>query len=99
MGVSLPENAREFFGPLMKAVEEYASAPRPSTKIDIGLDYFNTSSSKVLTVILKLMESVNAMDGYSVSVNWYYDEDDDDMLDEMNNFKDMFKLQFTPITK
>ena len=44
-GRSIPENANELYEPLLKWVNEYILAPRPTTNFRINLEYFNTASS------------------------------------------------------
>jgi len=45
-GKSFPENAVEFYSPVIKWINEYAQSPNPETIFTINLDYFNSSSSK-----------------------------------------------------
>ena len=51
---------------------------------DFKLSYFNTSSSKCLVDILDLLKKYQN-DGGSVSVNWYYDDSEEE-LEEVEDF-------------
>ena len=45
-GKCIPENAGDFFQPVVHWVEAYLRKPRPFTNIIFKLEYFNTSTSK-----------------------------------------------------
>ncbi len=54
-GRSIPENSIEFYKPLVDWLEEYGKGPSSLTKVNIQLEYFNTSSSKcIIDVFNKL---------------------------------------------
>ena len=48
----------------------------------IKLSYFNTSSSKMLYELLKVLQDIDA-DGQTVTVNWYYDANDEDLEEDI----------------
>lgn len=75
-GESYPENAAQFYGPLVAAVGEYlGTCNGAQITIDIDLIYFNSSSTKVL---LGLFEMLNrAAEHNKVVLNWHYDPDDE----------------------
>ncbi len=79
-GRSIPEDARNFYGQLIEWIEEYLSSPVPLTTLNIAFEYLNSGTSKyileVLTSLKKLLQ-----DGREISVNWYYEEGDDDILE------------------
>ena len=54
IGRSNPENSVEFYKPLMDWVDEYVQAPGPKTTVNIKLEHFNTSSSKMILDNFKL---------------------------------------------
>ena len=60
------------------------------------LTYFNTSSSKrILYILLKLKEYED--NGGEVTVNWYYDEDDTDMEEDVEDFRIISNLDINSI--
>src|SRR4030043_2014463 len=76
-GRSNPENASEFYRPLINWVDEYVKNPMEMTTVNIELEHFNTTSSKCILSILKKLES--SRDSVKdVVVNWYYGKDDED---------------------
>ena len=47
-GRSIPENSIEFYKPIVESLDDYAKGPKDKTKVEIQLEYFNTSSSKCI---------------------------------------------------
>lgn len=80
-GRSIPENAREFYRPMIEWVEQYNADPKRQTIFDICLEYFNTSSSKALFDLFKTAESINTNGKSEVIVKWKYENDDWEMRD------------------
>jgi hypothetical protein len=92
-GKSLPEDVKEFYTPLIKWVEKYAESPNPETVLKIKMDYFNTASSKMLLEIFeKFKDMLDA--GHKVSIDWYYQEDDEDMQDAGEDYADIVEVPF-----
>lgn len=79
-GYSLPGNAQDFYAELFKLVDEYLKKPQPKTEIKIHVEYFNTSSSKILLQLFIKFEILSSV-GKEVLFTWFYDEDDIDMHD------------------
>ncbi|MBI3136255.1 MAG: DUF1987 domain-containing protein [Bacteroidetes bacterium] len=80
-GRSIPENAREFYRPLIEWVERYSDQPKPKTIFDICLEYFNTSSSKALFDLFKTVENMHISGKSTILVKWKYENDDWEMRD------------------
>jgi hypothetical protein len=95
-GRSNPENTIEVFKPIVNWVEEYVQNPLEETTINIQLEHFNTSSSKSLIGILKRLEALKK-EGRSIVVNWYYDADDEDILEAGENFESVVEIPFKMI--
>ena len=80
-GRSLPENAKEIFTPVFEWMNKYCENPTETTEINFKLEYFNTTSSKMIFEVLKIAESL-IKDGHKVNLNWYYEKEDPDLKDE-----------------
>ena len=93
-GRSIPENSIEFYKPLIEWIESYSESPNSSTVLNVQLEYFNTSSSKCILDVFKKLESVT---GSEVSVKWYYEEDDEDMLEAGEDYEAIIDLPFEMI--
>lgn len=80
-GRSIPENAREFYRPLIDWIEQYGQNPKLNTVFDVCLEYFNTSSSKALFDLFKTAEEIQLNGKSNVVVKWKYENDDWEMRD------------------
>jgi hypothetical protein len=78
MGRSIPENPSEFYKPVFEWISEYVAKYSGKSKIDIGFEYINTSSTKWIYTILKELADLNEIND-NASVTWYYEQGDDDM--------------------
>lgn len=95
-GRSIPENSIEFYKPLVDSLEAYASNPQAKTNVSIQLEYFNTSSSKCILDVFKKLEAINAGNS-EVIINWYYEEDDEDMLEAGEDYQAIINVPFKMI--
>jgi len=76
-------------------LDTYVQAPPVSaTTFDVQLEYFNTSSSKCLVEIFRRLEKIG---NQSISVNWFYEEDDEDMQESGEDFKEIIDLNINLI--
>ena len=95
-GRSIPENSIEFYKPLVDWLEKYAATPQAATSVNIQLEYFNTSSSKCILDVFKKLEGINK-GGSSVTINWCYEEDDEDMLEAGEDYQAIINIPFKMI--
>jgi outer membrane translocation and assembly module TamA len=91
-GRSIPENSIDFFAPLMDALEGY-NTPPSSFIIDFKLEYFNTSSSKCILDVLRKLQSSQSEET-AVTINWHYDEDDDEILEIGQDYSHIIEIPF-----
>ena len=92
-GRSIPENSIDFYKPLVDILEEYAGNVKPATRVDIVLEYFNTSSYKCILDVFKKLEKINEAGG-GVAINWHYEEDDEDMLEAGEDYQAIINIPF-----
>lgn len=93
-GKLLPEDSVAFFAPIEEQVKEYISKPNQVSTVNLRLEYMNSSSQKRMLELLTLLQSLTE-NGFEVHVNWYYPEDDDDLLDEG---KDLSRMLNNPLS-
>ena len=84
-GRSLPEDVSSFYEPVLNWLNEYADNPNKKTIFNFKLTYFNTNSSRLILDILDLVKKYENAGG-TVTVNWYYDKKDPDMVEEVEDF-------------
>lgn len=92
-GKSFHENTDEFFEPILKWTRDYVMETYQQTVVNFRMTYFNTTSSKAFLQLLRILEEYKG----EVEVNWYYPEDDDDMLEDGENFRSDTNLIFNLI--
>lgn len=92
-GRSIPENSIEFYRPLIDWIANYSKQPQAQTEVSIQLEYFNTSSSKCILDVFKKLETL----GENVSIKWYYEEDDEDMLEAGEDYDAIINIPFKMI--
>ena len=92
VGCSIHENAEGFFRPLLEQVEEYIRTPAPQTSITLTLTYFNSSSSKYILDLLKLMDEVHLSGKGKVLLEWHYDQDDLDMEEAGRDYMSLLEM-------
>lgn len=95
-GRSIPENSIEFYKPLVDWLEAYAKDPLKKTLVNIQLEYFNTSSSKCILDVFKKLEAIHKSK-HDVVINWYYEEDDEDMLEAGEDYESIIRVPFKMI--
>jgi len=95
-GRSIPENSIEFYKPIVDWLDEYAKVPQEKTVVSIQLEYFNTSSSKCILDVFKKLETIKKGKN-DVVINWYYEEDDEDMLEAGEDYESIIKIPFKMI--
>ena len=95
-GRSIPENSIEFYKPLVDWLEKYSATPKTTTNVNIQLEYFNTSSSKCILDVFKKLEAIHKS-GSEIVINWYYEEDDEDMLEAGEDYQAIINVPFKMI--
>jgi hypothetical protein len=86
-GRSIPENVIDFYHPVLRWIDDYSKNPNDQTEIHLKFEYFNTSSSKRIFDIMKKLEKIAIDTNQKVIINWYYEEDDEDIYFAGNDYK------------
>ena len=92
-GRSIPEDASRFYDELFDWVNVYCQSPPESTTIDIELEYFNSGSSKALLHILRALTEI-VKKGNKLTINWYYEEGDDDIMERGEYYESILEIKF-----
>lgn len=92
-GRSIPEDPSKFYDQLFEWTFHYCQDPAESTTLDVSLEYFNSGSSKALLHILRALADL-AKKGSQLSINWYYEEGDDDILERGEYYESILDLTF-----
>lgn len=93
-GKSIPENSLEFYKPVFDWLDKYASSPAQNTEFRVQLEYFNTSSSKCLLDLFRKLEATSNAGKSKVKVSWFYEADDEDMMEAGDDYQALVKIPF-----
>ena len=96
-GRSIPEHTVEFYRPLHEWISEYGQNPQAFTTIEIFVEYYNTSSSKSILDLFKRIEGIHKL-GHDMVVQWYYEEDDEALLESGEEYQSMVDIPFELIS-
>lgn len=84
-GESYLEETRVFYEQLIEWLKKYDETTTNNLTFSFKLTYFNTSSSRcILDILNQLKEMID--NGKDIKVNWYYQQDDEDMQEEVEDF-------------
>ena len=90
--VSLPENAIEFYAPVIEWLKKYRDNALPHTVFDFNIEYLNTASSKQIFELIFLIDKINEKS--NVTIRWHYDKIDEDMHALGIRFTHLVKVRF-----
>jgi len=86
-GRSFPENAIDFYWPIIDWLNEYSKNPNPTTHFVLKFEYYNTATVKQIFKILSILE--NLAKSNKVTISWYYKGEDMDMLRSGQEFSEL----------
>jgi hypothetical protein len=89
-GRSLPENAVEYYIPILDWLKEYGKLPKSSIVFNFKLEYFNTASAKQITKLFILLQQLS--ENIPVKINWHYFRDDADIMSSGMRFAKLIKV-------
>jgi len=80
VGNSILADPKVFFDPIFDWVDEYVKQPPERTVINFRLEYVDTASvQRIIEMLTKLREI--KYDGHDLSVNWYFEMNDPELLE------------------
>ncbi len=97
-GESYHEYTLEFFEPIFEWLKQYTEEGGKSIELNFRMTYFNTSSSRRFLEIMNLLYNYQNNKKGTVVINWYYQNEDVDMLESGEEYKDDVKLPFNLIS-
>jgi hypothetical protein len=101
-GVSRPENVAEFYTLVIDWVTNYESVlyknhvlggKKFDVRVIFKFSYFNSASAKMIFTILESIRRINMM-GYTIKIEWYYDEGDDQMKEDGEELSEAIDIPF-----
>lgn len=98
VGRSLPENAFDFYSPILQWMKEFSAHIHAPVNIQLHLDYFNSSSGRFLYELLTMLEETGKAKNF-VTVQWICDLDDELMIEKGEELAQLLDLRFEVIKK
>ena len=92
-GRSIIEDPTAFYSKLYEYLIEYFSSPAEKTEFHIRLEYMNSSSSKYMTGLFRILEDQHSK-GKKIEVHWYYEKSDESIMEIGQHYKTNIKLPF-----
>ncbi len=92
-GRVLPEDGNKFFKPIISWVSEYVKNPNPETEFCLRLDYYNSSTARMLIKTIVELEKIQETSN-KVKIIWEYGEDDEVMEERGEELKSISYLPF-----
>jgi hypothetical protein len=90
-GVSIPENADQFFRPLHNWIDLFIKVYSGKVNVHICLTYFNTSTIRhFLPFMQRLIQNFNGR----LVINWQYEESDDELLERGQELSEVLRFPF-----
>lgn len=85
-GESYIEEAPDFYLQIQEWVNAYFAEGYKSITFNFRLSYFNTSSSRCIVDLMRLLAKYHQM-GNEIVINWYVQEGDEDLQEEIEEFQ------------
>jgi hypothetical protein len=89
-GNSRPENPMQFYKPMFDWLNSYFESATEKMTFEVKMDYFNTSTSKILLDLFELFEKY--AESKDIHVIWYYQSDDEEMQEAGEELLDLVEL-------
>ncbi|MCX6302046.1 MAG: DUF1987 domain-containing protein [Bacteroidia bacterium] len=82
-GRLIPENAEDFFNPIEEWINGYFKDPAEITCVEICLEYINSAGTKYLLDVIHKITHIHLKNNLGkFLINWYYKDEDEDMLEK-----------------
>lgn len=97
-GRAMVLNKTTLFDKMLDCLDRYLQNPARTTTVTIALEYLNSFCTQILVTVLRRLARVRER-GYALIVKWYFDEEDDDILERGQYISETFNIpiEFIPI--
>jgi hypothetical protein len=97
IGRAIDESRTKFSEQILIWIDDYLAKPAGSTEVIIALEYMNSFNSIIMASILRKLYQLNEQ-SKKISIKWYVEEDDDDLLERGEYISTTFNIpiEFIP---
>ena len=94
-GRLIPENAENFFNPIGEWINDYFKNPADNTTVEICIEYINSAGTMYLLDIIHKITYIHLQKNTKkFIINWYYKDEDEDMLEKGRYFSSDLGVPF-----
>lgn len=86
-GRSIPENAYDFYQPVIDWLDDYIKSPNSLTIFEFRFEHLNTHSTQQIMKILQRLKKLTTQS--QAKIEWHYFKDDNDMLELGSRLKEL----------
>jgi hypothetical protein len=97
-GRGLTINKTEVSNKIMNWIDTYIDNPAETTNVKIEFEYLNSFNTTILVSILNKLLQI-CQQSKKVLIKWYYDEDDEDILERGEYISSIINIPFEFIMK
>ncbi len=97
IGRAIDESRTKFSEQILIWIDDYLNKPAGSTEVIIALEYMNSFNSIIMASILRKLHQLNEQ-SKKISIKWYVEEDDDDLLERGEYISTTFNIPIEFIT-
>ena len=94
LGRSFPEDVSAFYLPIGKWLKNNIVVCVECFNMEIQLEYFNTTSSKYLLEMMRIIEDYKKKHDVPVAVHWKYFSNDEDMKESGMEYQQFVSIPF-----
>jgi hypothetical protein len=91
-GRSITETPQDYFTHINDWFKSYINNLQPITTIELDFTYINTITSKLLFRFLK--DITNNLEPDKYRIKWYYEEDDESIMEMGNDYSNVLGVPF-----
>jgi len=89
-GRSIPENAYDFYQPVIDWLDNYMKNPNSLSIFEFRFEHLNTHSTQQIMKILQKLKKL--LNDSKAKIKWYYNKDDNDMLELGSRLKELIDV-------
>lgn len=93
-GTSYPEDPMKFYTRVIDWIKELKNQNLARIELSVQLDYFNTSTSKLVLYIFKILENIYLLEKNDIKIIWHYQKNDEDMVESGNDYASLLDVPF-----
>lgn len=97
-GRSIDIEAERYYEDLLPYLDKCLNDKPIGFVADIDYEYFNTKTAKVLVNFFNIIKKHESR-GNEVKINWYYEEEDENLFEAGKDYESMTNLKFNFIEK